>query len=193
GKKMIVVSQENEKVRLKPYKSAVVKTPVVVKTVEPIPEGPKPEWESKKVVTEGVKNVQECLNPMGCPQDVKTGECLEGCSEQKVKIEMTETIIDPTNINVKNTAGIYDLALVLPVLLEMDPWGEWRDGMQEYFGKPAWLCIVAHKMGTPKFKTTMTRLIYSTPNLLETCNEVLPGESRRKLTPWTSPEIINSL
>jgi hypothetical protein len=38
---MIVVSQENEKVRLKLYKSAVVKTPVVVKTVEP-----KPEWEN---------------------------------------------------------------------------------------------------------------------------------------------------
>jgi len=98
GKKMIVVSQENEKVRLKPYKSAVVKTPVVVKTVEPIPEGPKPEWESKKVVTEGVKNVQECLNPMGCPQDVKTGECLEGCSEQKVQIEI-EILCDLNSYN----------------------------------------------------------------------------------------------
>ena len=193
GKKMIVVSQENEKVRLKPYKSAVVKSPVVVKTVESIPEGPKPEWESKKVVTEGVKNVQECLNPMGCPQDVKTGECLEGCSEQKVKIEMTETIIDSTNVNVISTTGP-DHDLVLTTLLTLNPYHQWRGHFEQFYGKPAWICVVAHKMGTIEFKTLLTRIIYTTPNLLNTCNnKVFPSDSRQMLTPWTRPEIISSL
>ena len=95
GKKMIVISQENEEVRLKPF---VIASVVDVKAEAPKGEV-KPEWESKTVITEGVKNVQECLNPSGCPQDTKTGECLEGCSEvQKVRVEMTETIIDPEKI-----------------------------------------------------------------------------------------------
>ena len=95
GKKMTVISQENEEVRLKPFVKASV---VGVRAEAPRGEV-KPEWESKTVITEGVKNVQECLNPSGCPQDTKTGECLEGCAEvQKVRIEMTETIIDPEKI-----------------------------------------------------------------------------------------------
>ena len=109
GQKMIVVSQATQEVKLKPYSSVAVKpkklvtnlsaTPSVsmtgVKTEEPKGNIVKPEWDSKKVVTEGVKTVQECHDPRGCPQDVATGECLEGCSEQKVKVEMTETIVTP--------------------------------------------------------------------------------------------------
>ena len=83
GTKMIVVSQEGEEVRLKPF---VEKKATIAKS-------PKPEWESKTTVTEGVKNIQECLNPLGCPQKVKTGECLEGCSEQKVHVKVVERII----------------------------------------------------------------------------------------------------
>ena len=170
GKKMIVISQENEEVRLKPYTSVAVKTPVVVKTVEPKPEGPKPEWESKTVITEGVKNVQECLNPSGCPQDTKTGECLEGCTEQKVRVEMTETIIDPTNINVNNTTDIFDHDLVLTVLLKLDPYHQWIDHFGAYYGKPAWICVMANFLGTPHFRIELTKLIYSNPPLLKICN-----------------------
>ena len=172
GKKMIVVSQENEKVRLKPYKSAVVKTPVVVKTVESIPEGPKPEWESKKVVTEGVKNVQECLNPSGCPQDTKTGECLEGCSEvQKVRVEMTETIIDPEKITVDNAPDKLNYDLVLNVLFRIDSSSiQLKENWPQYYGKPAWICLMANYLGTQQFRLELTKLIYSNPPLLEICN-----------------------
>lgn len=195
GKKMVVISQENEEVRLQPFNPVIVKAVIPkVKVTQIISDLPKPEWESKTVITEGVKNVQECLNPSGCPQDTKTGECLEGCTDQKVRIEMKETIIDPTNINVNNTTSIFDHDLILTALLEMDPYGEWRDIWGKYFGKPAWICVVSYKMGNRKFKTVLTRIIYSTPNLLNTCNnKVFPGESSRKLTPWTRPEIISNL
>jgi len=195
GKKMVVISQENEEVRLKPFK------PVIVKAVIPkaeytkiISDLPKPEWESKTVITQGIKTVSECLNLSGCPQDTKTGECLEGCSEQKVKIEMTETIIDPENTNVNSPTGTFDHDLILTAFLNMDPDRRWLNIFGDYLGKPAWICVLAYKYGSIKFKTTLTRIIYSTPNLLDTCNNVVfPGDSRKKITPWTRPEIISSL
>ena len=189
GKKMVVISQENEEVRLKPYTSAIVK-PVIVKA-----DLPKPEWESKTVITEGVKNVQECLNPSGCPQDTKTGECLEGCAEvQKVRVEMRETIINPTNSNVNITTATPQQDLILTALLTFDEQNMYKDMHQEYYGKLAWLCVVAYKMGTLEYKTLITKIIYTTPGLLDTCNNVVfPGDSRKKHTPWTRPEIISSL
>jgi len=188
GKKMIVTSQENEEVRLKPYTSAIVK-PVIVKA-----DLPKPEWVSKTVVTEGVKNVQECLNLSGCPQDTKTGECLEGCAEvQKVRVEMTETIIDPTNIDVDSTTGIFDHDLLLTALLQLDiPPNYDRKMWGQYFGTPSWICIIAYRMGTQEWKTLLTRIILSTPNLLEECNRIWSHENKG-LTPWTNPAIISSL
>ena len=188
GKKMVVISQENEEVRLKLFKPET-------KYTEIISDVPKPEWESKTVITEGIKNVQECLNPSGCPQDTKTGECLEGCAEvQKVRVEMRETIINPTNINVNSTTGIFDHNLALTALMTFDV-GHGETGIhQDYYGKPAWICIVAYYTGTIEFKTLLTRIIYSIPNLLDTCNnKVFPGDSRKMLTPWTRPEIISSL
>ena len=187
GKKMIVVSQENEKVRLKPYKSAVVKTPVVVKTVESIPEGPKPEWESKKVVTEGVKNVQECLNPMGCPQDVKTGECLEGCSEQKVKIEMTETIVtSETKVDeVKPVSDTLDPELVLATLFRIDTvYGELYTDYRQYYGKPEWLCVLANTMGDKRTKRAISQLIYSNSKFLKICDNAFIHRKDTNL--WTA-------
>jgi hypothetical protein len=194
GKKMVVISQENEEVRLKPY------TPVIVKAENPkikvtkiISDLPKPEWDSKIVITEGIKNVQECLNPSGCPQDTKTGECLEGCVEQKVRVEMRETIIDPTNIDVDSTTGIFDHDLILTALLQLDiPPDSSRDHYGRYFGTPSWMCIIAHRMGTIEWKTTLTKIIHSTPNLLEECNRIWAHENKG-LTPWTNPEIISSL
>ena len=131
-------------IRDRPYSSVVVKketpTPSVsmtgVKTEEPKGNIIKPEWDSKKVVTEGVKTVQECQDPRGCPQDVSTGECLEGCSEQKVKIEMTETIIDPEIID-ENTATYKpennDLSLNL--LLHTDPFnGALKQSWPSHYG-----------------------------------------------------------
>ena len=193
GKKMTVISQENEEVRLKPHKSVTVKAEnPKVEFTEVISNLPTPEWDSKIVVTAGVKNVQECLNPSGCPQDTKTGECLEGCSEQKVRVEMTETIIDPTNIDVSATE-IFDHDLVLSALLTVDRYDSGNmETWGRYFGKPSWLCIIAHRMGTQEWKTVLTRIILSTPNLLETCNRIWAHENKG-LTPWTNPAIISSL
>ena len=112
GTKMIVVSQEGEEVRLKPF---VEKKATIAKSTIP-----KPEWESKTTVTEGVKNVQECLNPLGCPQNVKTGECLEGCSEQKVHVKVEERIISESE-EVKETKN-YDL--LLQSWLTLDNYGD---------------------------------------------------------------------
>jgi hypothetical protein len=181
GKKMIVVSQENEKVRLKPYKSAVVKT------VELKPEAPKPEWESKKVVTEGVKNVQECLNPMGCPQDVKTGECLEGCSEQKVKIKMTETIVtSETKVDeVKPVSDTLDSELVLATLFRIDTvYGELYTDYRQYYGKPEWLCVLANTMGDKRTKRAISQLIYSNPKFLKICDNTFIHSKGTNL--WTA-------
>ena len=164
GKKMIVVSQENEEVRLKPYKSVVVKTPVDVKTVEPKPEGPTPEWDSKTVITEGVKNVQECNRPMGCPQDIKTGECLEGCSEQKVKIEMTETIIDPEIIDENTVTYRSDNDLALNLLLHTDPYGVLKQSWPSHYGKPTWLCLLSQSAATLSWKNKIIKLLlYESP------------------------------
>ena len=168
GKKMIVISQENEEVRLKPF---VIASVVDVKAEAPKGEV-KPEWESKTVITEGVKNVQECLNPSGCPQDTKTGECLEGCSEvQKVRVEMTETIIDPEKITVDNAPDKLNYDLVLNVLFRIDhPGVQLKQMWPQYYGKPAWICVMANFLGTQQFRLELTKLIYSNPSLLEICN-----------------------
>ena len=194
GKKMIVISQENEEVRLKPYTSVIAKAEnPKIKVTGIISDLPKPEWESKTVITEGVKNVQECLNPSGCPQDTKTGECLEGCTEQKVRVEMTETIIDPTNIDVDSTTGIFDHDLLLTALLQLDiPPNYDRKIYGHYFGTPSWICIIAYRMGTQEWKTLLTRIILSTPNLLEECNRIWQSEPKG-ITPWTNSAIIGSL
>ena len=196
GKKMTVISQENEEVRLKPYKSVVVKTPVVVKTVEPKPEGPTPEWDSKTVITEGVKNVQECLNPSGCPQDTKTGECLEGCADQKVHVEMTETIIESTNV-VANTAikantatDKFDHDLVVSLLLHLDPFGAWKSSWYPHYGKPTWLCLLSTHMGDIPWKNTIVKLIVTTPGLLDACNKEF---SRWQIKPWENEVHLSSL
>ena len=176
GKKMIVTSQENEEVRLKPYTSAIVK-PVIVKA-----DLPKPEWVSKTVVTEGVKNVQECLNLSGCPQDTKTGECLEGCAEvQKVRVEMTETIIDPEKITANNASDKLNYNLVLNALLRIDhPSVQLELDFPQYYGKPAWICVMANFLGTPHFRIELTKLIYSNPPLLKICNTAWSHNSANK-------------
>ena len=176
GKKMIVISQENEEVRLKPHTSAIVK-PAIVKA-----DLPKPEWVSKTVVTEGVKNVQECLNLSGCPQDTKTGECLEGCAEvQKVRIEMTETIIDPEKITANNASNKLNYNLVLNVLFRIDhPGVQLELDFPQYYGKPAWICVMANFLGTPHFRIELTKLIYSNPPLLKICNTAWSHSSTNK-------------
>ena len=174
GQKMIVVSQETQEVKLKPYSSVVEKEiPSVsmtgVETEEPKGNTAKPEWDSKKVVTEGVKTVQECHDPRGCPQDVTTGECLEGCSEQKVKIEMTETIVTPETEEIK--PAVVDPDLILASLLRMDtPYGELHQMYPEYYGKTEWLCIIVNHLGDKKVKKTVTNLIHSNPKYLSTCD-----------------------
>jgi hypothetical protein len=104
------------------------------------------EWDSKTVVTEGVKNVQECLNPSGCPQDTKTGECLEGCTEQKVHVEMTETIVDPevTKPVAKVVSDVFDHDLLLHAFLRInaDSFGGLRRSYKEYYRKPEWICVI---------------------------------------------------
>jgi len=196
GKKMIVISQENEEVRLKPFKPVIVKAVIPkVKVTEIISDLPKPEWESKIVITEGVKNVQECLNPSGCPQDTKTGECLEGCAEQKVHVEMRETIIDPANTPVNITTGIFDYDLILTALLKLDPlpFSTWREFHGQHYGKPAWICVVANSITNIEYQILLTRIIYSTPNLLDTCNNTVFPNAVKVGVPWLLPEIINSL
>ena len=174
GQKMIVVSQETQEVKLKPYSSVVEKEiPSVsmtgVETEEPKGNTAKPEWDSKKVVTEGVKTVQECHDPRGCPQDVTTGECLEGCSEQKVKIEMTETIVTPETEEIK--PAVVDSDLILASLLRMDtPYGELHQMYPEYYGQTEWLCIIVNHLGDKKVKKTVTNLIHSNPKYLSTCD-----------------------
>ena len=183
GKKMTVISQENEEVRLKPF----VKTSVVgVKAEEPKGEV-KPEWESKKVVTEGVKNVQECHNPMGCPQDTKTGECLEGCSEQKVKIEMTETIVtSETKVDeVKPVSDTLDPELVLATLFRIDTvYGELYTDYRQYYGKPEWLCVLANTMGDKRTKRAISQLIYSNSKFLKICDNAFIHRKDTNL--WTA-------
>ena len=196
GKKMVVISQETEEVRLKPF----VKSSVVgVKAESPkgvVAESPKgevkPEWESKKVVTKGVKNVQECNRPMGCPQDIKTGECLEGCSEQKVKIEMTETIIDPEIID-ENTATYKpennDLSLNL--LLHTDPFnGALKQSWPSHYGKPTWLCLLVQHARTLAIKNTIIQLIKTTPGVRMACNKAFPSWTEK---PWENEQHLSSL
>ena len=181
GKKMIVVSQETQEVRLKPY--IVEKTSVSmtgVKAEEPKGNIVKPEWDSKKVVTEGVKTVQECQDPRGCPQDVATGECLEGCSEQKVKVEMTETIVTPAmQVEVtKPVSDTLDPELVLEVFFKFEPTigtpkslkGMWAN----YYGKPEWLCVMINFSGTTRTKVLLTKLLHSNPKFLKMCNTAFP-------------------
>jgi len=142
GKKMVVISQENEEVRLQLFKPVIVKAVIPkVKVTEIISDLPTPEWESKTVITEGVKNVQECLNPMGCPQDTKTGECLKGCTEQKVRVEIIETIVDSTNVI---TNEIIDPDVVLNALLLIDPTnGSWKNHHSPHYGKITWICEIS--------------------------------------------------
>ena len=184
GQKMIVVSQATQEVKLKPYSSVVVKketpTPSVsmtgVKTEEPKGNIVKPEWDSKKVVTEGVKTVQECQDPRGCPQDVATGECLEGCSEQKVKVEMTETIVE-SNVEpepmteVKPFSEVLDPKMVLNALLRIDdPYGNLRNQFKRYYGKPEWICVMINFLGNKETRIVLTQLLYSNPKFVQICN-----------------------
>jgi hypothetical protein len=185
GKKMIVISQENEEVRLKLFK------PVIVKAVIPKAEYNKiitPEWESKTVVTEGVKNVSECLNPSGCPQDTKTGVCLEGCAEQKVHVEIRETIIEnPTNVN---TPYMVKHALVLKILLSTDPFGVWKTSFPEHYGTPTWLCILSNKMDhTVEEKTNLVKLIVSFPGLVDACDRDF---FTWRVKPWKNERFLSS-
>ena len=186
GKKMIVVSQETQEVRLKPY--IVEKTSVSmtgVKAEEPKGNIVKPEWDSKKVVTEGVKTVQECQDPRGCPQDVATGECLEGCSEQKVKVEMTETIVTPAmQVEVtKPVSDTLDPELVLEVFFKFEPTigtpkslkGMWAN----YYGKPEWLCVMINYTGTRRTKVLLTKLLYSNPKFVQMCNTAFPSNANQ--------------
>ena len=193
GQKMIVVSQATQEVKLKPYSSVVVKketpTPSVsmtgVKTEEPKGNIVKPEWDSKKVVTEGVKTVQECQDPRGCPQDVATGECLEGCSEQKVKVEMTETIVTPEmKVEVtKPVSDTLDPELVLEVFFKFEPTigtpkslkGMWAN----YYGKPEWLCVMINYTGTRRTKVLLTKLLYSNPKFVQMCNTAFPSNANQ--------------
>ena len=181
GKKMIVVSQETQEVRLKPY--IVEKTSVSmtgVKAEEPKGNIVKPEWDSKKVVTEGVNTVKECQDPRGCPQDVATGECLEGCAEQKVKVEMTETIVTPAmQVDVtKPVSDTLDPELVLEVFFKFEPTigtpkslkGMWAN----YYGKPEWLCVMINFSGTTRTKVLLTKLLHSNPKFLKMCNTAFP-------------------
>jgi len=191
GKKMVVISQENEEVRLQLFKPVIVKAVIPkVKVTEIISDLPKPEWESKTVITEGVKNVQKCLNPSGCPQDTKTGECLEGCAEQKVHVEMRETIIeDPTNVNTAEYMVKHDLALKL--LLSRDPFGVWKSTYHEHYGKLTWLCIVSNKgahSGDELFH--LVKLIVSFPGLVDACDRDF-GTWRDK--PWKNERFLSSL
>ena len=184
GKKMIVVSQETQEVRLKPY-TIVKETPSVsmtgVKTEEPKGNIVKPEWESKKVVTEGVKTVQECQDPRGCPQDVTTGECLEGCSEQKVKVEMTETIVTPEmKVEViKPVSDTLDPNLVLYTLFRLEAvtsTPRLKGMFKRYYGKPEWLCVMINYAGTRRTKVLLTKLLYSNPKFVQICNTSFPDK-----------------
>ena len=193
GQKMIVVSQATQEVKLKPYSSVAVKpkklvtnlsaTPSVsmtgVKTEEPKGNIVKPEWDSKKVVTEGVKTVQECHDPRGCPQDVATGECLEGCSEQKVKVEMTETIVTPEmKVEVAEpVSDTLDPELVLFTLLRIEAVTSTPKlgGMfRKYYGKPEWLCVMINYAGTQKTKVLLTKLLHSNSKFVKMCDTAFP-------------------
>jgi len=177
GQKMIVVSKETEEVKLKPY-TIVKETPSVSMTgveTENLKGDKKikPEWESKKVVTEGVKTVQECHDPRGCPQDVTTGECLEGCSEQKVKVEMTETIVTPEIkvAEVKPVSDTFDPELLFATLLRIDdPYGNLRRSFKDFYGKPEWICIMIENLGDLNTKIALTKLLYSNPKFVQICN-----------------------
>ena len=192
GQKMIVVSQATQEVKLKPYSSVVVKketpTPSVsmtgVKTEEPKGNIVKPEWDSKKVVTEGVKTVQECQDTRGCPQDVSTGECLEGCSEQKVKVEMTETIVTPEmKVEVtKPVSDTLDPKLVLDVLFRYEATTstpKLKSSFRKYYGKPEWLCVIINYTGTRRTKVLLTKLLYSNPKFVQMCNTAFPSNANQ--------------
>jgi len=172
GKKMIVVSQENEEVKLKPYVFTKAEKPKI--QIQEAVVKIKPEWDSKTVVTEGVKNVQECLNPSGCPQDTKTGECLEGCADQKVHVEMTETIVDPevTKPVAKVVSDVFDHDLLLHAFLRIDAdsFGGLRRSYKEYYGKPEWICVMINVMHSKQTKLELSKLLYSNPKFLKICN-----------------------
>ena len=158
GTKMIVVSQEGEEVRLKPF---VEKKATIAKS-------PKPEWESKTTVTEGVKNIQECLNPLGCPQNVKTGECLEGCSEQKVHVKVEERIISES----EEVEEIKNYDLLLQSWLTLDNYGgTLKEMWGKYYGTITWLCVLSNHFNTTEtVRVNIARLIYSNPKFLNNCN-----------------------
>ena len=202
GQKMIVVSQATQEVKLKPYSSVAVKpkklvtnlsaTPSVsmtgVKTEEPKGNIVKPEWDSKKVVTEGVKTVQECHDPRGCPQDVATGECLEGCSEQKVKVEMTETIVTPEmKVEVtKPVSDTLDPKLVLDVLFRYEATTstpKLKSSFKKYYGKPEWLCVMINYTGTRRTKVLLTKLLYSNPKFCLLYTSPSPRDRTRSRMP----------
>jgi|APSaa5957512622_1039677.scaffolds.fasta_scaffold27783_1 hypothetical protein len=190
GKKMVVISQENEEVRLQLFKPVIVKAVIPkVKVTEIISDLPTPEWESKTVITEGVKNVQECLNPMGCPQDTKTGECLKGCTEQKVRVEIIETIVDSTNVI---TNEIIDPDVVLNALLLIDPTnGSWKNHHSPHYGKITWICVLANNIGFPKSVIALSKLIYNIPGLLDKCNRAFAHNSLANS--WTNESTLSSL
>jgi len=50
-------------------------------------------------------------------------------------------------------------------------------------GKFAWMCVMLARMPfQEKFRIELTKLIYSDPSLLKTCNETLPNG--RNITQW---------
>lgn len=182
GQKMIVVSQETQETKLKLYNPIVKNELASVTGIKAEdPSGIKPEWESKKVVTEGVKTVQECHDPRGCPQDVKTGECLEGCSEQKVQVKMTETIIEPglapKPIAETPSSDTFDPNLVLYTLFRFDgrPDVRLRSEYRQYYGQPEWICVMINYTGTTRTKILLTKLLHTNPKLVQICDAEFPS------------------
>ena len=186
GSKMIVVSQEGEEVRLKPFVEKKIKvTPNLGLPKAEVPQqsGAKPEWESKTVLTEGVKNVQECLDPTGCPQNAKTGECLEGCSEQKVHVKVEERIISDSEFN-RTPVSTQTSHLTAfrnwnsPLMFIDDYQGTMKRRHSKAYGTPVYLCYlsVLH-YGSDEFQVALARVIMSDPSLLHLCEKRFPTKS----------------
>ena len=164
GTKMIVVSQEGEEIRLKPF---------VVEKVAKNPAIPKPEWESKTTITEGVKNVQECLNPLGCPQNATTGECIEGCSEQQVHVKVEERIIDKSRPLIHKDYS--------SLMFVDDHEGTWEKMYPQYYGTTKWLCFLSEiTYGSASFRINLSKTIMTDPALFSLCEKTFPRGNR----PW---------
>ena len=57
---------------------------------------------------------------------------------------MTETIIDPEKITVDNAPDKLNYNLVLKALFRIDDIGHNLETLYpQYYGKPAWICVVA--------------------------------------------------